>query len=231
MKKVYLLIFLFFISIFAVCAQTKNPNKILEAVRQKFEKIKDYEVDVIAKVDINFLKVPETKAKIYFKQPDKVKMQSDGFAMLPKQSLNFSPAQLLKGNFNAIYVKSETIDNVKLDVIKVIPNNDSSDVILSTLWIDPIQNVIKKIQTTGKKAGTIQILLDYNDESMSLPSQVKFSFNIGDMNMPVNLPNNNKNTFGERHKEKSPVIGNVTMIYSNYKINKGIPDSFFEEKK
>jgi outer membrane lipoprotein-sorting protein len=231
MKKIYLLIFLFSISITAIYPQTKNPNKILEAVRQKFEKIKDYEVDVTAKLDINFLKVPETKAKIYFKQPDKVKMQSDGFAMLPKQSLNFSPSQLLKGNFNAVYVKSETVDNVKLDVVKVIPNNDSSDVILSTLWIDPLRNVIKKIQTTGKKAGTIQIFLDYKDESMSLPTQVKFSFNIGEMNMPMNLSNNNKNTYEERHKEKGPVIGNVTMTYSNYKINKGIPDSFFEEKK
>jgi outer membrane lipoprotein-sorting protein len=123
------------------------------------------------------------------------------------------------------------VNNEKLDILKIIPSNDSSDVILSTLWIDPIQNVIKKIQTTGKKSGTIQIVLDYKDYGFALPSDVKFSFNVGELNLPTNLPGENKNTFGDHHKEKGPVMGNVILTYSNYKINKGIPDSFFEEKK
>jgi outer membrane lipoprotein-sorting protein len=229
MKRIYLILFL--ISLYSVCGQNKNPNKILDAVRLKFDRIKDYEVDVTVKVDVNFVKVPETKAKIYFKQPDKQKIKSEGFAMLPKQSMNFSPARLLKGDYNAIYVRSEMVNNEKLDVIKIIPSNDSSEVILSTLWIDQIQNVIKKIQTTGKKSGTIQIVLNYKDAGFALPSDVKFSFNVGEMNLPMNLPGENKNTFGEHHKEKGPVMGNVILTYSNYKINKGIPDSFFEDKK
>jgi outer membrane lipoprotein-sorting protein len=229
MKKIYLLIIL--IAVGGIYAQSKNPNKLLDAVRQKFDKIKDYEVDVTVKVDVNFVKVPETKAKIYFKQPDKQKIKSDGFAMLPKQSLNFSPAKLLKGDYNAIYVKSEMVNNEKLDVLKIVPISDSNDVILSTLWIDPIRNVIKKIETTSKKSRTIQILLDYKDEAIGLPTEVKFSFDVGEMNLPMNLPGDNKKTYGEHHKEKDPVIGNVILTYSNYKINKGIPDSFFEEKK
>jgi len=228
MKKIYLMILL--ISLCSVYGQNKNPNKLLDAVRQKFNKIKDYEVDVTVKVDVNFVKVPETKAKIYFKQPDKQRIKSDGFAMLPKQSLNFSPAKLLNGDYNVIYVKSEMVNNEKLDVLKIIPRSDSNDVILTTLWIDPIQNVIKKIQTTGKKSGTIQILLEYKDEAIGLPTEVKFSFNVGEMNLPMNLPEGNKNAYGEHHKEKGPVLGNVIVTYSNYKINKGISDSFFEEK-
>jgi len=229
MKKIYLLIFLLFLGI--IYGQNKNPNKLLDAVRQKFDKIKDYEVDVTVKVDINFVKVPETKAKIYFKQPDKQTIKSEGFAMLPKQSLNFSPTKLLKGDYNSIYVKSEMVNNEKLDVLKIIPSNDSTDVILSTLWIDPILYVIKKIQTTGKKSGTIQVLLDYKNEAIALPTNVKFTFNVGDMNLPRNIPDDNKNTNGERHKEKGPVMGSVILTYSNYKINMGIPDSFFDEKK
>lgn len=229
MKKSCLLIFMIFVC--GINAQNKNPKKILDDVLQKFDKIKDYEVNVKIKVDVNFVKIPDAKAVIYFKQPDKQKIKSEGFAMLPKQSMNFSPAKLLKGDYNSIYVKSEVVNNEKLDVVKIIPSNDSSDVILSTLWIDPIQNVIKKVQTTGKKSGTIQILFEYKNKAISLPSEVKFSFNVGEMNMPMNMSDENKNMLGNRRKDKGPVLGSVTISYSDYKINKGIPDSFFEEKK
>jgi hypothetical protein len=91
--------------------------------------------------------------------------------------------------------------------------------------------VIKKIQTTGKKSGTIQIVLEYKNESISLPTEVKFSFNVGEMDVPMNMQNDNKNMLNEQHREKGPVMGNVILTYSNYQINKGISDSFFEEKK
>lgn len=225
MKKKLILFALFFS---AINAQTKDPNKLLQSAREKFEKVKDYEVDVSIKVDINFIKVPDTKAKIFFKQPDKVKLQSEGFAMLPKQGLNFSPAQLLKGDFSALFVRTETIDNRKLDVVKVIPNNDSADVVLSTLWIDAQQFVIRKIETTGKKSGTLQIELNYNDKNLALPSEVKFSFNPG--TMPVDIPNNNQKPEEARSKKRGPMKGTVTLTYTNYKINKGIADSFFDDK-
>lgn len=230
MKK----ILLFIMIAVAVSAQTKDPNKLLKMVKDKFEKVKDYEVDANIHLDINFIKMPDTKAKIFFKQPDKVKLQSEGFAMLPKQGINFSPAQLLKGNFNSLYVRSETFDNHKVDIIKVIPKSDTSEVILSTLWIDAAQYVIRKVETTTKKAGTLLIGLEYTDENHGLPSQVKFSFNLGDLQMPAEMPDaagQKKEETRGRRGDRGPVKGNVTITYSNYKIDKGIPDSFFLEKE
>ncbi|MEK6552224.1 MAG: hypothetical protein AABZ54_02085, partial [Bacteroidota bacterium] len=179
MKKV--LLTLSIIIAVSISAQTKDPNKILEAVRQKFNQAKDYQVDVSVKLDMSFIKVPDMHVKVFFKQPDRVKLQSEGFAMVPKQGLNFSPAQLLKGDFTTIYVRSETVDNHKIDVVKVIPNSDSSDVILSTLWIDAAESVIRKAETTSKKGGTTIIELSYNDYQYGLPSQIKLSFNLGDV--------------------------------------------------
>jgi outer membrane lipoprotein-sorting protein len=34
-----------------------------------------------------------------------------------------------------------------------------------------------------------------------------------------------------RSRQNMSMSGKVFMTYTNYKINKGIPDSFFEEKK
>ena len=212
-------------------AQSKDPNKILDGVKKRFDKVKDYQANVSVKVDMDFIKVPESKAKLFFKQPDKVKIESDGFAMLPKQSTNFSPAQLLKGNYTAIYVRKENTNNKNLDVIKIIPNADSSDVILTTLWIDPAQSVISKVENATKKGGTIQMDFGYDPKTIPLPTTLKFSFNLGEVQVPANVQSTQNNQRGDKKFDSAKLKGAVIITYSNYKINKGIADSFFDEKK
>jgi len=230
MKK-YLFFFFLIISVNLI-AQQRDANKLLNSIKQKFEKVKDYQADISIKVDISFLKVPESKATVYFKQPDKVKIDSKGFAMLPKQSVNFSPADLLNGDFNAFYVKSETVDNHELEVIKIIPNNDSLDIILSTLWIDEALSLIRKVETTGKRTGTTTIDLEYENPAYSLPSKVKFSFNLGNINMPEQLQQKQDSDEQQHQRRRGQSLsGTVILSYSNYKINKGIPDSFFEKRE
>lgn len=229
MKKYFVFLLLIAASL---SAQQKDPQKILNEVIQKFNKVKDYEADINVKVDISFIKVPDTKAKIYFKQPDKNKIDSKGFAMLPKQSINFSITELLKGNYNAFYVKAEKINNKNCDVIKVIPNNDSSDVILATLWVDETRSAVSKVELTGKRSGTTTIDFEYEDKNFNLPSKVIFAFNLGNSAMQQ-MPNANQQQ--EEHESRrgrmQNLSGKVILTYSNYKINKGIPDSFFDEKK
>lgn len=231
MKKFFIFSLMLFIS--NSFAQSKDANKILDDVKKKFDAIRDYEVDVNIKLDFEFVKMPDTKAKIYFKQPDKVKIDSKGFAMLPKQSINFSPAQLLKGDYTALYARSESLDGINTDVIKIIPNNDSADVILTTLWVDQTQKVIRKIETTGKRSGTAKVDLAYDDKNLGLPSQIKFTLNADLAETKKEAPQQQQNEQKENRKwrDRSNFAGNVTVTYSNYRINKGIPDSFFEEKK
>ena len=232
MKKIVLLV-LVFINGFGF-AQSKDPNKILKAVETRFNKVRDYQANVSVKLDMDFVKVPESKAKLYFKQPDKVKIESTGFAMLPKQSVNFSPAQFLKGNFTALYVRNETVNNKNLDVIKIIPNSDTTDVILTTVWVDQAQSVITKVETSTKKGGTIQIDFVYDPKTIPLPTTLKFSFNLGDVQIPASVENaqsNQNDKHDNRRSGTAKLKGSVIMTYSDYKINTGIPDSFFDEKK
>jgi len=236
MKKVFITIVLFLAVI--VSAQTKDPKKLIDAVRQKFNKVNDYKVDVSVKLDMSFVKVPDMKAKVYFKKPDKLKVEAEGFAMLPKEGLKFSPAELFKDTFTPLYVRTETISNKKLDVIKAIPNNDSSNIVITTLWIDAVDLVIRKVETTTRNGGTTQSELMYDNAEYGLPSQIKISFNLGNMQVPANLPNQSNET-GDAKKDKKrrgmgegvSIKGSVTMSYTNYQINKGVPDSIFEEKE
>jgi len=228
----------YYFGIFSVCflfvtqlfAQTKEPKVLLEAVNAKFSKVKDYSADVRIKVDIDLFKVPETTAKIYFKQPDKVKMESKGFAMLPKQGLNFSPNKLLSEKYEAIYIRTEQIENISLDVIKVIPLSDTSDVLLSTFWIDSKNKVVRKIASVTKKSGEISINMKYDDSSIKygLPTRVEFYFNAEDS--PSTSQNQNPKEDLQKI-QRGKLQGNVIVFYSNYKVNKGIPDDIFKKNQ
>jgi outer membrane lipoprotein-sorting protein len=224
--KTLILILLMFA---AVHAQNKDPELILNEVKNEFSKIEDYEVDVKIKIDINFLKVPESKAKIFFKQPDKVKLNSEGFALLPKEGLNFSPAKLLNNDYTAIYSKLDSIDGRYVDVVKVLPSSDSSDVVLTSLWVDELEHVVRKIETTTKRAGTFSIVLNYeNITNLHLPSEVIFSFNVSDMQLPKSLTGDFDEQPVSKKENGKQMKGTVTVTYSNYKVNQGLPDSIFE---
>ncbi|MEJ5263284.1 MAG: hypothetical protein WHT45_11425 [Ignavibacterium sp.] len=224
------LIFLLFIA--EIFSQQKIADELINSVITNFNRVKDYEVDIDIKVDVEFLKVPESRAKIYFKQPDKIRLKSDGFALLPKDGLDFSPAALTKKDYTAIYEQDVILNGIKTSVVKVIPVGEQSNIILSTLWIDPIKKVIRKVESTTKTNGTFTIELFY-DEAMKypLPDKMLFSFNIDKLNLPKAFSNDGNPPKKRKRVPDAPTKGNVIVKYSNYKVNIGIPDSVFEEKQ
>lgn len=234
MKNKFIILILFLSpAFFMISAQGADPYKLLDEVKNHFSEVEDYSVDASINIDVNFLKVPESKAKIYFKQPDKIKMESDGFALLPKQGINFAPSKLLKDDYTAIYIRAEQFENKPVSVIKVVPNNDKGGIILSTLWVDDASRIIRKVETTTREAGTIELILRYNgNEKIGLPSEAKFSFKVNSVEIPAAIsgefanPDENKS----RHSEKD-MSGTVVIKYSNYKINIGLKADFFSDSK
>ncbi len=225
-----------FLILTAVCfAKNDKPEEILDKVKEEFSKVEDYEVNVNIKVDVNFLKVPDAQATIYYKQPDKIRLKSEGFALLPKEGLNFSPYSFLKGDYTAIFDKEQNVDGNPCYQIKVIPLGDRGDLILTSLWIDKQKYIIRKIESTTKANGTFIIDLKYeNNMKYPLPSSMIFAFNVQKMQMPKEITgdiaeedNEGKN---KRSRDKT-TRGKVYINYSDYKINTGLPDSIFTDDK
>lgn len=224
MKK----LFLFILLAVSVYAQTPDVNKILKEVNAKFSKVRDYTVDISIKLDVSFVKIPGSKAKIYFKQPDKVYVESEGFSMVPLQGINFNPAKFLKDDFLPLYLKEDLIDGRKMDVINMIPKNDTAAVRFVKLWIDKTDKVIRKFESTAKRGGTVVTEMSYGNEiKMALPSQIKFSMDFGNSTGGgINI-----RTRKTDNKAKKDNIGSAIVTYSNYVINKGIDDKIFTQKK
>jgi outer membrane lipoprotein-sorting protein len=228
MKKLFILFVLILTQSF-LFSQNKDPYKILETVKSKFSTVKDYEADIKIIVDYAFIKVPEMNAKIYFKAPDKVKLDSKQFAMLPKQALTFTPAKLLSIGYTALYANSQNINGIQLDVIKIIPLSDTVNIAVSTLWVDPINNVVRKVESTLKQGGTFQFNIDYSSGiKFALPSSIKFTADLPNIN---NMRQMNPGGSKDNQNKNKSSKGTVDIYYANYKVNKGIPDSIFKDSK
>ena len=230
MKIVTILIFIFFSSI--VHLQPKDPETILEGVKKEFEKIEDYQVDVKIKIDVDFLKMPDREATIYYKKPDKFYIDSENFAMLPKSGLNFSPFGFLNYKYTSFYEKEDTINGRQTYVIKVIPLEGDADVIISTLWIDTKRNIILKVESSKKPQGNFTIDLNYlkTSEGFWLPYSLVFTFTIeGSLYQAMSRESIQKE-IDSKIKSEEKKTGKVYLTYSNYKVNIGLPDSIFEKK-
>lgn len=223
--------FLLFITS-VVNAQNKDGAAILEQVKEKFYAVKEYEANVKIKVDVDFVKIPVKQGVIWFMQPDQVKVKIPGFALLPKRGMNFTPNQLLTGNYTAIYIKDEKLGEYNTYVIKVIPGNENDDIILSTIWVDQHRMVIRKLETTTKSEGTISMMFKFGSviKKYDLPEEIVFSFDLRKNELPIGLTGDFENS-EPRDKKSKNTKGSVTINYLEYFVNQGRANSVFKQAK
>ena len=227
--KFVFLFLMFFITVNEFSPQSTDPDEILDGVKEAFTKIEDYEVDIRVIIDVDFLKVPDSEAKLYFKQPNKIHVESEKFALLPRQGLDFSPLGLLSGKYTALYEREDTIRNIPTSVVKIIPLGNDGDIILSTFWVDQTRNLIIKVESTKKPTGTFTINFTYEKcgDHYELPSQMEFTFTIDRMMFPRGMDGQLDND-DDSNKKSNSTMGKVYITYTNYKVNQGLPDELFE---
>jgi len=227
--KFVLLSLMIFITMSEFSPQSKDPDEILDGVKAAFKKIEDYEVDIHVKIDVDFLKVPDSEAKLYFKQPNKIHVESEKFALLPRQGLDFSPLGLISGKYTALYEREDTIRDIPTSVVKIIPLGNDGDIILSTFWIDQTRNLIIRVESTKKPTGTFTIDFTYekSDDHYELPSQMEFTFSVDRMMFPRGM-DGQLDDDDDSNKISNSTTGKVYITYTNYKVNQGLPDELFE---
>ena len=185
------------------------------------------------KTNVAFLKVPVANIKVYFKKPNKLKVKSEkGISFIPKGAVSINMSNILgENNYTIIDAGTEMIGNTKVRVAKLLPNDDNSDVVLSTVYIDPVNNLIRKSKTTTKENGTFELEMSYGKFSdLGLPDKIIFSFNTKDYKLPKGV------TFdfddGKEVKKTTPDNlkknqGIAEITFDSYLVNKGVPDSVF----
>lgn len=225
----FLLITLAFTNLNKISAQMSDPYKIIDHVKSVNNQVKDYIADVEIEVDVDFINIPVKHATIYFKSPDKVKFKSDDFFMIPKRSIHNASRNLLKGEYSAIYVGYEILNTKDHYVIKIIPLEKKPDIIMATWWVDTTHFLISKIESNTRKNGTYTINFTYNDPLISLPAMMIVSFEIEIMKIPLKFIGKSSGVDMKDLNSEGKQTGNVYLRFSNYKINTGIDNSFYDE--
>ena len=211
-----------------IFAQEINPDSLLIKVKQKLELIKDYKADIDIHLDVDFIKMPDKHAKMYFKHPDKVRFTSDEFIMLPKRGIGISLRKLLSGNYIAVYSGQEEINGKPHVVVKVIPESKKSDIVLSTLWIDTENARISKMENTTRDTGSYMIYLMYGDHEVELPTEIKISFRVKNLEIPLKFIGKNSTVDIDELQKDGDKKGIVIIKLNYYEINRGIKETFFD---
>jgi hypothetical protein len=208
---------------FVIGAKAQTAAEIVQQVKTKLEKVNDYTADATLKTNVTFIKAPVANIKIYFKKPDEFKIiNKSGISFIPKGSVNINLSNIFvnTGEFDIIDVGKDI--GTGLRIIKLLPKNDTADVVLSTLYIDEKNMLIKKSKTTTKENGTYELEMSYGKYSdYGLPDKIVFSFNTKEYKLPkgVTLDYDNGKKNEERLKNRK---GNVEISYTRYIINKGV---------
>ena len=224
--------YLFAIMIFLFTAtqiEAQNAEAILQKLKQKLEKVNDYEAKGKMKTNVVFIKAPVADVKIYYKKPNMLRIiNENGISFIPKGSVNISLNNIFTDlqNFDIIDAGN---DSEGLHVIKMLPKGDTADIVLSTLYIDEKNLLIKKSKTTTRENGSYELLMSYGKYAeYELPDKIVFSFNTKDYKLPKGITldydeGTEKNSDKLKNKK-----GTVEIIYSNYVINKGIDNKIFQ---
>ncbi len=218
---------LFFISVNAQTAE-----EIIQKIKTKLDNVNDYEAKGKMKTNVFFIKVPVANVKVFYKKPNKLRINNEsGISFVPKGSVNITLNNIFinTGGFDIVDAGNESGTNLR--IIKLLPRDESSELVLSTLFIDETQFLIKKAKTTTRENGSYELEMIYGKYAeFGLADKLIFSFNTKDYKLPKGLTfdyddGTKKEQEADKIKNKK---GKVEITYTGYIINKGVPDSVFQ---
>lgn len=231
MKKVILIGLLFL----AFGAFGQDADKIIDKIVSRMATVKDYTVNAHIDADIPMIKIMPSNATIYFKQKDKIKIESKGITILPKQGFTELNTFLSdKSKYTAVFGDSLKIRDIDTRLINIIPNSSSGEIILAKIWVDQKNSVIIRSQVTTQTNGTVKTDFKYGSQlSYGLPSELKFEIDVKKFKMPKSVAADINKTSSDKKKTKTKPRskGTITITLSDYKVNTGLSDSVFKDKK
>ena len=217
----------------AFAGQAQDANTLITKVKEKLALVSDYQAEGVMKTDVSFMKVPESKVTIYYKKPDKFKIKKqDGISIVPRGGGNINLAALFEGdNYTAVPAGKGTVNGTAVTIVKLLPLDEKSDVVVSTLYIDEKDALVKKAIITTRENGTYEMEMQYGKyTSRGLPDTITFLFATKDYKLPKGLAFDYD--AGDQQPKTTTSNGNqkgkIQISYTSYSINKGLSNDLFK---
>jgi len=214
--------------ILAPHTHAQTASQIVANVKQKFDQVKDYTVSIAARVDLERMKIPEMKATLYFKQPDKMHVESKNFSMLPKEGMGLNPSDMLL-KYDASLLKSERRNGVMFYDLRLVSKTEKGKqvreyfvTVNGDAWV---VSHIESFPMPGRKV-TIDFTHALVDDQYWLPSTTDVNYSTEQAeDAPSEAPQQ------QGRQRSMPRKGTASVKYTDYKVNTGLSDEIFEKKK
>ena len=219
-----------------------DVERVVDKTQKQFEKAFDYQVTMKIELKVPGFRMPKKKYKVFFKQPNKLKIKSRGFGMLPKTGIFTSPKdnfdnlknmRLIPTNNNngQVYIKGEVIvDSLKLKMPNEYAKLGFRPTV--TVKIDTNNWVINNIITELDTLKLVEITNTYKkvDNNYVMPSASTVQYFIKDAKLSGWLKKDITSIVGQNPLEqKSDMVeGKISIVYEDYIINRGIKDKIFD---
>ena len=215
---------LFLLSTTWIQAQ-EDPSRYLDLIEKKYSGLKDYTADMKVHFDIEALKAPDMQARLYFKAPDKMKVESKRIFFLPKEGGYFNPSLFKKKDFDIRLVEHLIYDGRKAVRLRLTPMDTDTYHKGFILTVDTDRNLIREIKISPSEGREVRAMMEYKMfANFELPTHIHLQ-----LDMPSDEPSGMEEftQFGQRPKK---ITGKVEITYSNYQVNVGLTDEIFKER-
>jgi outer membrane lipoprotein-sorting protein len=224
LKKVLLLTGVLFLLSSELIQAQEDPTRYLDSIEKKYSGLKDYRVDVNVHFDIEALKAPDMQARLYYKAPDKMKVESKKVFFFPKEGGYFNPSLFKKKDFEVRLLERLIYDGRKAVRLRLTPTDMNTYNKGLVLTIDTDRNLIREIKISPSEGREIKAAIEYGMfDGFELPTHIDLQLDI-----PSEEPSGMKEftQFGQRTKS---ITGKIQITYSNYRVNVGLSDEIFKD--
>lgn len=192
-----------------------HAQSAMQTVKQALratQAVRDYTATVTVTVDAPNVRIPRRTVKVYYKRPDRVHVESDGIAILPRDALLMGNlAEHIETYANASFNGTGTLGGRPVQCIKLAPLEEGPGSGRVLVWIDSDRHLLLKSEIwRGGKA-----MLTVRFKWMS----------VGSHWMPERITAHMASGAMTGRDEG----GTIELSFSNYRINQGLSDDIFTE--
>jgi outer membrane lipoprotein-sorting protein len=195
-------------------ASALTGEQIVRNALSLHEGIRDYKALLTVTTDIEGLDMPERKVTVYFKRPDRVRMDSDGVVFIPKSALNLAELEhMISKNADSVLSGQKQVNGRTQYFVKMIPRGDQPhrDRVLLWVWGDNWTVDRLEMWYDGTQMFTMRWTYQRVGGKYLMPQSLVFTTSAD------RLPG------GKR--------GQVRLQFSQVQVNLGLKDELFAQQK
>ncbi len=207
-----------------------TAEDVVRNLQSRFAEIEDYTVLLSVESDIEAFRVPRMEVKAFFKQPDRLHLESKGFAILPREGIFINPNNFRPEDFYMTVLGKENSKDSELLKLELVPRKEGIKVRKIVLWIDRVRWIALKLDIVTWEGQSFQVDLEYDKFQDRYWMPVKATAMVDLSGFKGFSGFHGRPGWEEPGRAgSSEMKGEITVRFYDYRINEGIPDSVFNQ--